>query len=262
MFAMASVDFRKEDDQPGGPAVWILSEGLWRRRSDGAAQIVGQTVRLDEKACTVIWSGLPPPKGTAHDRSVSEFSLRLLTTSPKPRAEEGFSMNSLAPNSMRHAIPDTTPGCPGAAPLTASAVGLAKTLLKHAIGERHVIVRRQQHHISRKPLQHVFEPLPFRPKRLGDFLTFLAFPHRFRSALPFNGDASFGPGFRRLSHGAAHGLGHGRSIQEIILRPNGLRGLGAVSSLQKPEHETLHGVTQFVSQFVTRKVSSWAADIR
>jgi putative ABC transport system permease protein len=53
------IDFRESDDKPNGPAVAIISDGLWRRRFSGDAAIVGQQVTLDSKLYTVI--GVMPP---------------------------------------------------------------------------------------------------------------------------------------------------------------------------------------------------------
>jgi len=52
-------DFTAADDQPGGPPVAIVSDGLARRRLGGARAIVGQVVTLDGAPFTVI--GVMPP---------------------------------------------------------------------------------------------------------------------------------------------------------------------------------------------------------
>jgi putative ABC transport system permease protein len=46
--------FQPSDDRRGGPNVVILSDGLWRRRFDGDATIVGRDVTLDDARHTVI----------------------------------------------------------------------------------------------------------------------------------------------------------------------------------------------------------------
>jgi putative ABC transport system permease protein len=51
--AMGS-DFPESDDQPNGPAVVIISDGLWRQRFSEDAAIVGQKLTLDSKLYTVI----------------------------------------------------------------------------------------------------------------------------------------------------------------------------------------------------------------
>ncbi|HET8964676.1 MAG TPA: ABC transporter permease [Candidatus Acidoferrum sp.] len=46
--------FTAEDDQPSANATVVLSWGLWKRRFGGETSILGQTIRLDAKAYTVI----------------------------------------------------------------------------------------------------------------------------------------------------------------------------------------------------------------
>lgn len=47
-------DFVSEDDRPNGPAVVILSGGLWRRRFNADPGIVGQDIRLDGNSYLVL----------------------------------------------------------------------------------------------------------------------------------------------------------------------------------------------------------------
>ncbi|HYY41541.1 MAG TPA: ABC transporter permease, partial [Pyrinomonadaceae bacterium] len=47
-------DFQASDDRLNGPAVAIISDGLWRRRFGGDGAIIGQQVTLDDKLYTVI----------------------------------------------------------------------------------------------------------------------------------------------------------------------------------------------------------------
>jgi putative ABC transport system permease protein len=47
-------DFQESDDRLNGPAVLIISDGLWRRRFSEDAAIVGRQVTLDSKLYTVI----------------------------------------------------------------------------------------------------------------------------------------------------------------------------------------------------------------
>jgi putative ABC transport system permease protein len=51
--------FTEADDQDGAARVVILSHGLWQRRFGGQADIVGQTLTLDEQRYTVV--GVMPP---------------------------------------------------------------------------------------------------------------------------------------------------------------------------------------------------------
>jgi predicted permease len=46
--------FTAEDDQPSATATVVLSWGLWKRRFGGETSILGQAIRLDAKAYTVI----------------------------------------------------------------------------------------------------------------------------------------------------------------------------------------------------------------
>jgi putative ABC transport system permease protein len=51
--AMGS-DFLESEDRPNGPAVVIISDGLWRKRFNEDAAIVGQQITLDSKLYTLI----------------------------------------------------------------------------------------------------------------------------------------------------------------------------------------------------------------
>jgi predicted permease len=46
--------FAAEEDRPGGPAVAILSHGLWQRRFGGDTNVLGKTIIIDQQVCTVI----------------------------------------------------------------------------------------------------------------------------------------------------------------------------------------------------------------
>ncbi|HXU28963.1 MAG TPA: ABC transporter permease, partial [Thermoanaerobaculia bacterium] len=50
--------FTRDEDTPGGPAVAILGEGLWRRRYGGQTSILGRTIRVNGEPRTVV--GIAP----------------------------------------------------------------------------------------------------------------------------------------------------------------------------------------------------------
>ena len=52
--------FTAEEDLPGGPAVVLLSDGLWRRRFGADPAVVGRVLTLDDTPTTVI--GVMPPE--------------------------------------------------------------------------------------------------------------------------------------------------------------------------------------------------------
>jgi putative ABC transport system permease protein len=46
--------FAAEEDRPGGPAVAILSHGLWQRRFGGDTNVLGKAITIDQQAYTVV----------------------------------------------------------------------------------------------------------------------------------------------------------------------------------------------------------------
>ena len=52
-------DFTAEDNKPGAEKVTILGHEIWQRDFDGDPNIVGQSVRINGKAATII--GVMPP---------------------------------------------------------------------------------------------------------------------------------------------------------------------------------------------------------
>ena len=50
---------RAEDDRPGADPVVILGHGLWQRRFGGRSDVVGDTLRLDDRLHTIV--GVMPP---------------------------------------------------------------------------------------------------------------------------------------------------------------------------------------------------------
>jgi predicted permease len=51
--------FRREDEAPGGQRVAVLSDEMWRRQYSGDANILGQTIQLNDNPVTVV--GVMPP---------------------------------------------------------------------------------------------------------------------------------------------------------------------------------------------------------
>lgn len=51
--------YTAEEDRPGGPAVVVLSHGLWQRRFGGSKGVIGRTISLDGKSYTIL--GVLPP---------------------------------------------------------------------------------------------------------------------------------------------------------------------------------------------------------
>lgn len=79
--------FDPADDRVGGPAVVILSDGLWRRRFAGDPELVGREVRLDGESMTVAgvmpagFENVPAPNAQIwsllqYDRSLPSFQSR------------------------------------------------------------------------------------------------------------------------------------------------------------------------------------------
>jgi predicted permease len=52
--AMGRLMNMEREGKPGAPPVAVLSYGLWQRRFEGDASIIGRTIRLDKKPATVI----------------------------------------------------------------------------------------------------------------------------------------------------------------------------------------------------------------
>ncbi len=46
--------FTPEEDRPGSERVVVLSHGLWQRRFNGSAKVLGQTLMLDGNPCSVV----------------------------------------------------------------------------------------------------------------------------------------------------------------------------------------------------------------
>jgi putative ABC transport system permease protein len=46
--------YSESTDQPGGPRVAVIGEGLWKRRFGGRADVVGSTIRLNGQPTTIL----------------------------------------------------------------------------------------------------------------------------------------------------------------------------------------------------------------
>ena len=55
---LAGREFRADEEKPGGPAVAIIGEGLWKRRFASGPALVGKTISLDGVPTTVV--GIAP----------------------------------------------------------------------------------------------------------------------------------------------------------------------------------------------------------
>src|SRR6267154_4273003 len=113
-------DFTAEDDKPGAEKVSILGHEVWKRDFDGDPNIVGQSVRINGKAATVI--GVMPPNfkfPVSEELWVpyyNEFPLR-------PRGAPIFGAGNSAPAIMGRLKPDVTLD-----QVNAEFVGLARRL--------------------------------------------------------------------------------------------------------------------------------------
>src|SRR5213078_977529 len=98
-------DFNAEDDKPGAEKVAILGHEIWKRDFGGDPNIVGQSIRLNGKAATVI--GVMPPNfkfPVSEELWVpyyNEFPLR-------PRGAPIFGAGNTAPSIMGRLKPDVT----------------------------------------------------------------------------------------------------------------------------------------------------------
>ena len=73
-------DFRADEDQPGGPAVVILGDGLWRRRFAADSAIVGKAILLNGASYTVV--------GVMPERFAFPADQQLWTLLQLPAADE------------------------------------------------------------------------------------------------------------------------------------------------------------------------------
>ena len=90
--------FLPEEETPGRGGVTILSDGLWKRRFGGSPEIVGKTIRLDERPVTVV--GIMPPG--------FDFPNRVELWLPLPIDVQ--SLNCWCYSTVGRLVPGRTPG--------------------------------------------------------------------------------------------------------------------------------------------------------
>jgi len=113
-------DFTAEDDKPGAEKVAILGHEVWKRDFGGDPNIVGQSVRINGKAATVI--GVMPPNfkfPVSEELWVPYYNEFPLT----PRGAPIFGAGNAAPSIMGRLKPDVTLD-----QVNAEFVGLARRL--------------------------------------------------------------------------------------------------------------------------------------
>jgi putative ABC transport system permease protein len=81
-------DFRPDEDDPGAPAVVILSDALWQRRFAGDPAIVGSTIRLDAVAHTVV--GIAQPSFFFPGPETDAWVPAAFPTEPDARGNRSF----------------------------------------------------------------------------------------------------------------------------------------------------------------------------
>ena len=97
-------DFTAEDNKPGAEKVTILGDEIWRRDFDADPNIVGQSVRINGKAATII-GVMPPNFKFPFRRSCG----RLYTMSfRQPRGDLRLGANNNAPAVMGRLKPGVT----------------------------------------------------------------------------------------------------------------------------------------------------------
>src|SRR5213596_2181694 len=113
-------DFTADDNKPGAEKVTILSHEIWQRDFNGDPNIVGQSVRINGKAATVI--GVMPPNfkfPVSEELWVPYYNEFPLT----PRGAPIFGAGNAAPSIMGRLKPDVTLD-----QVNAEFVGLARRL--------------------------------------------------------------------------------------------------------------------------------------
>ena len=81
------------DDQPGSPAVAVISDGLWRRRFGGPAgpEVIGRRIALDGQSHTVVGVA-PPALRAASAQEVDLWTPARLGASTRPRGDNFLRM--------------------------------------------------------------------------------------------------------------------------------------------------------------------------
>jgi putative ABC transport system permease protein len=85
--------FTASDDRDGAEPVVVISHGFWQRRFGGQADVVGQTLRLDERNVTVI--GVLPP-GFAFPTTGSDLWMTLSMNAQQANARSAFFLSAVA----------------------------------------------------------------------------------------------------------------------------------------------------------------------
>src|SRR5205814_3157792 len=98
-------DFTAEDNKPGSPKVAILGDEIWRRDFNADSNIVGQNVRINGKAATII--GVMP-RGFKFPISEELWTPLYNEWPPTPRGELFLGANNRAPAVMGRLKPGVT----------------------------------------------------------------------------------------------------------------------------------------------------------
>ncbi len=79
--------FRREEDQPGGAPVVLISDALWKRRFGADAGVIGQSLTIDSAPATII--GVAPPgfEFAPLGRSIDLWSTRTFETNSVTRQQ-------------------------------------------------------------------------------------------------------------------------------------------------------------------------------
>src|SRR5437899_7913087 len=98
-------DFTAEDNKPGAEKVTILGDEIWRRDFNADPNIVGQSIRINGKAATII--GVMPPN-FKFPSSEELWTPLYNEYPPRPRGELALGANNPAPAVMGRLKPDVS----------------------------------------------------------------------------------------------------------------------------------------------------------